>query len=639
MNDRSEDMIKRMTSILLAGAVTLSLLAACQNNAGSTSSSGAQAAAAVESSAAASDVIANALEDVAPSAAVPVTNVSVAAALADNSQPHDDAANAVAEDATAVQIRLAGDSITVSGSGVTIDGSTAVITEAGTYNLSGSLADGQIVVDTKDEAVVRLILNGVDIHSAASAPIYVRNAEAVAIVLADGAENFVSDGAAYVFADPSDDEPNAAIFSKADLTIGGSGALTVEGNCNDGIASKDGLVIAGGAITVTAADDGMRGKDYLVVEDGEITVTAGGDGLKSDNEEDAAMGYVAIEGGEIDITAGGDAITAQTDVLISGGELTLTSGGGSNAHLDATVSAKGIKGQASVAIDGGTFVIDAADDAIHSNDSLTINGGDFTLASGDDAMHADATLTINDGVIRITKSYEGIESAVITINGGDISVVASDDGVNVAGGNDGSGMAAGMPPGGRPGRGGGPGMDAFTYTGNQYLYIHGGNIVVEAAGDGIDVNGAIEMTGGVVIVNGPTQQMNGALDYDGGFKISGGYLAAAGSAGMAQAPGASSSQYSLLLNFPSALPAGSLIHIQTSAGENLLTFAPSKTFQSIAFSSPALQRGDTIQVYYGGSATGTSVGGVYMDGTYTPGDQIASFTVSNVVTQVGSSYR
>ncbi|HSN78151.1 MAG TPA: carbohydrate-binding domain-containing protein [Anaerolineae bacterium] len=631
-------MIKRMTSMLLVGAVALSMLAACQRDADSTSSGSAQVEAAVESSAAAVNVVANIAQNTAASAAVAVPTISVAAALAENSQPRDDAAVTAVEDAMAVQIELAGDKITASGDGVTIDGSTATITADGTYSLSGALSDGQIVVDTQDEALVRLILNGVDINSAASAPIFIANAEAVEIVLADETVNTVSDAAAYVFADPADDEPNAAIFSKADLTISGSGSLLVMGNYNDGIASKDGLVIGGGAITVNAADDGIRGKDYLVIEDGQITVTAQGDGLKSDDEEDATKGYIAVENGVIAITAGGDAIIAQTDVLISDGQFTLTSGGGSNSRVDATTSAKGIKGLASVAIDGGTFVIDAADDAIHSNDSLTVNGGDFTLATGDDAMHADATLTINDGAINITGSYEGIESAVITINGGNIDLISSDDGINVAGGNDGSGMAGGMQPGGRPGRGG-PGMDAFTYTGNYYLYIHGGAIVVEAAGDGIDVNGAIEMTGGVVIVNGPTANMNGALDYDGGFSISGGYLAAAGSAGMAQAPGSSSSQYSLLLNFPSTLPAGTLIHIQTSAGETLLTIAPSKTFQSIAFSSPALEQGDAIEVYYGGSATGATVGGVYLDGVYTPGDQIASFTVSNVVTQVGNSYR
>jgi hypothetical protein len=147
------------------------------------------------------------------------------------------------------------------------------------------------------------------------------------------------------------------------------------------------------------------------------------------------------------------------------------------------------------------------------------------------------------------------------------------------------------------------------------------------------------MTGGLVIVNGPTENMNGALDYDAGFTISGGMLVAAGSAGMAQAPDASSGQYSLLINFPSALPAGTLIHIRTADGNELLSIAPLKQFQSIAFSSPALQDGSDIEMYYEGSSTGTVIGGLYRDGAYTPGEQIASATISDVVTMVGNSYR
>ncbi len=624
-------MTKKLLSSLLVGALALSILAACQSD--TSTSSGATVAADLANTVA----VADSASSVAVSSAATTTSteaVTVAVALAENSLAHEVSVVGDVDDSAAVQIVLNGDSITADGDGVTIDGSTAAITAAGVYNISGTLADGQIIVNTTDEATVRLILNGVNLHNSTSAPLFVADAETVEIELADGTENFLSDTANYLFADPADDEPNAALFSKADLTITGSGSLTVEGNFNDGIASKDGLVIAGGNITVTAVDDGIRGKDYLLIEDGVITVTAQGDGLKSDNEEDTAKGYIAIQGGSITITAGGDAIAAETDVLLSDGQFTLTSGGGSNAFVDDATSAKGIKGQVSVAIDGGTYIIDSADDAIHSNGSITINGGDFTLASGDDALHADETLTINDGVINITRSYEGIESALITINGGDITLVASDDGINVAGGVDSSGMQ----PGGRPGRGG-QGMDSFTYSGTQYLIINGGNIVIDAAGDGIDVNGAIEMTGGVVIVNGPTNSMNGALDYDGGFKISGGYLVAAGSVGMAQAPSTSSSQYSLALNFPSALPAGTIIHIQTSAGEDLLTFAPTKTFQSIVFSSPAVTNGETIEIYYGGSAAGETLGGVYLDGSYTPGQQIASFTVSNTVTQVGNSYR
>lgn len=168
---------------------------------------------------------------------------------------------------------------------------------------------------------------------------------------------------------------------------------------------------------------------------------------------------------------------------------------------------------------------------------------------------------------------------------------ADADGLNVAAGNDGSGT--------NHGPGGGPRQDNFTYTGDYWLYINGGTIVVEAAGDGVDVNGAIEMTDGVLIVHDPTQNMNGALDYDGTFNMTGGFLVAAGSVGMAQAPGQSSSQYAALINLNAAQQAGTLVHIQTSDGEEVLTFSPNKSYQSIAFSSPELLNGTTYEIYLG----------------------------------------
>ena len=194
-------------------------------------------------------------------------------------------------------------------------------------------------------------------------------------------------------------------------------------------------------------------------------------------------------------------------------------------------------------------------------------------------------------------------------------------------------------PGGRPGRPGGAGQDAFTYTGEQYLYINGGYVAIEAAGDGIDVNGAIAMIDGVVVVNGPIQQMNSALDYDAFFNITGGILVAAGSSGMAQAPGAASTQNSLLLNFNGTLQAGTLVHIRTGEGQEVLTFAPSKQYQSIVFSSPALVSGSTYDVYYGGSSTGTAQDGLYQGGEYSPGTKYGSFTVSSVVTTIGNRVR
>lgn len=590
-----------------------------------------------------------------PVATSGVETITIAGVIDEETAAPSTAATALAENATAepitanivdmtgaVAIALNGDSIAVESDGVEVAESTATITAAGTYSLSGSLADGQIIVDTEDDAPVQLILNGADIRSATSAPLAIMNAEQTVIVLATGSANYLEDATVYSFLDAAEEEPSAALFSNDDLIITGTGSLSVTGNYNDAISSDDGIIIESGDISVSAVDDGVRGKNYLLIKGGTVTVQAGGDGLKSDNDEDVEAGYIAVEDGAITISAGGDAIQAEKDVIVTGGTFALIAGGGSEAQVAADASAKGIKSVANVLIDGGMFTIDAADDAIHSNANITINGGSFALATGDDGIHADSTVTINGGVIAISESFEGIESAVITVNDGDVHIVASDDGINVAGGVDGSGMMAGPGRGGRGGPGAPGGMaggETFTYTGDYYLYINGGTIAVDAAGDGIDVNGAIEMSGGVVLVNGPTEQMNGALDYDATFNISGGYFVAAGSAGMAQAPGAASTQNSVLVNLSGALPAGTLVNIQDASGQSVLSFAPTNDFQSIAFSSPDLVMGGEYTLYYGGSATGAVVDGLYTDGAYTPGEIYTSFTISGVTTMIGGGGR
>lgn len=615
-------MNKKGIIIFIMSVVMVLALAGCVGTTTTTTATVADSTAAGTSTTSIADVINQ-------SSATAVLEAGTSAGAAPAGMEQTQSVAVVATDTTgAVTIALNGDSITSDGAGVSIDGSTATITAAGTYTLSGALDDGQIIVDTSDEAPVTLILNGVDINTATSAPIYIANAGSAIIVLADNSANSLTDGASYVFANPEEDEPSGAIFSNDDLIITGTGSLTVTGNYNDGITSDDSLTIESGNITVTAVDDGIRGKDYLLIRDGTITVEAGGDGLKSDNEDDAELGYIAIESGTITVTAGGDAIAAETDVLVTGGEFTLRAGGGSRAQLADDASAKGIKGAMNVLIDGGTFTIDAADDGIHSNAHITINGGTFTIASGDDGIHADSTVTINNGDIAITRSTEGIEGGVITINDGNINVVAGDDGINVSGDGDGSDTMGG--PGGRPGQSQG----VTTYTGSFYLYINGGYIVVNAAGDGIDVNGAIVMTDGIVLVNGPTTSDNGALDYDATFNISGGLFVAVGSAGMAQAPSTTSTQNSVLINLSGTLPGGTLINIRNESGESILTFAPSKEYQSIVFSSPDLVNGD-YALYYGGSADGTVTDGLYTGGTYTPGTEYATFTVSGVTTTLG----
>jgi hypothetical protein len=528
----------------------------------------------------------------------------------------EDSADYIWDSALIVNVVLNGNSITAESLGVTVSGSKATITSAGTYNISGSLTDGQIIVNTEDEETVRLILNGVNITCSTSAPVYVSKAKKTIIVLADNTENYVTDGASYK--NVVDGEPNAAIFSKSDLTIFGNGSLIVDGNYADGISSKDGLIIKSGTIAVTSVDDGIRGKDYLVVHEGNITINAGGDGLKSDNEENTLVGFLTIDTAIIKITSAGDAMAAQTNLKIENGEFNLISGGGSSKTVASSLSAKGIKGIASVTIDGGTFTINSADDALHSNANVEIKGSSISISSNDDGIHADKSIEVNNSYVNITKSFEGIESASITIDNSNIWIVSSDDGFNAT---------AGLTPGGTESNDG------------SYLYINSGYVCVNASGgDAIDSNGNIVIKGGTVVAHGPLSQPEVGMDYNGSCTISGGMLIVSGiSSNMTQAPSTSSSQYSLLVKFTSSQSAKSIVHIQDSDGNDILTFAPLRSYQSIILSSPKFIKGNTYTIFTGGSSTGTVTDGLYVGGIYSGGTSYQSFTISSIITTIGSS--
>lgn len=555
-------------------------------------------------------------------AAAEVAAASVAAVVSPVSVEYDSEDLNASTEVTAF-IQLNGDTIVVEGAGAEANGSSVTISAVGTYNISGTLNNGQILVDTQEEGTIHLVLNGAAISNATSAPIYIRSADKAVITLADGTQNYVTDGSAYTYDDAAEEEPNAAIFSKDDLTINGGGALTVTANFNDGITSKDDLKITSGSITVSAVNDGIRGKDKLAVKDGVITVSALGDGLQATNDTEAEKGYILIEGGTLNLNTGTDGIQAETQLTVSGGTLNIFTGGGSAINYELENSAKGLRAGTDITISGGIINIDSADDALHSNGSLTLNGGEVSISSGDDGIHADATLTINSGTVNIAKSYEGIESEIITLNGGTIHLAAADDGLNAAGGVDGSSVN------------GRAGENPFAETGNAHIYINGGYVYIDADGDGVDSNGPVDMTAGIVIVNGPTNDGNGALDYLNAFNITGGYFLAVGSSGMAQAPSASSTQYSVLYGFDTTQAAGTMIRIENENGEEILTFTPAKSFQSVLLSSPELTSG-SYTLYLGGTSNGTSVDGLYTDGTYTAGTQVVSFTLSSVVTSTGA---
>jgi hypothetical protein len=535
----------------------------------------------------------------------------VAAAMANNQKDHESNGDYTWDSSTVVTITLNGDFISASNlTGVAISGTKVTIKSAGTYSISGTLSNGQIVVDAANNSVVRLILNGASISNTANASIYIGSAKKAIIVLAAGTNNVVTDNAGNV--------ADGALFSRVDLTICGSGSLAVNGNHNDAIRSNDGLIIKSGTIAVTSVEDGICGRDYLVIKGGTVTVNSVGDCLKSDNTQDADRGYVYIEGGTITvISTNGDAVSAETDLLITGGTFTLASGGGGNVSKNDAVSTKGLKGGVSVVIDNGDFAISSSDDAIHSNGTIVINNGIFNIATGDDGVHADVSLEINGGALDIWKCFEGLESKVITINNGYIQINSSDDGINITDTTSNT-----------------PANPMAPAAADLWLHIKGGYIVISSVADGIDTNGYMDMSNGILIINGPTVNFDAAIDYGSGtFKLTGGTIIAVGSSGMAQGPSTISTQYSVLINL-NAAQTPKLVNLQTASGVTVFTFLPTKTFQSIVFTSPTLTTG-SYNLYLGGSSTGTVTHGLYTGGTYTPGTKYTTFTISSIVTRIG----
>ena len=412
----------------------------------------------------------------------------------------------------------------------------------------------------------------------------------------------------------------------APTTVSGPG-VAVDGNTvtiTDAGAYRLTGAVADGRVVVQAADDAA----VTLILDGARISSASGAPLAVMSDTDLTL--VLADGSENVLSdAASYALPAGADepdgALFARGDLTIAGAGA------LTVDARfrhGIRGKDDVTVEGGAITITSKGDGVNSNNDLTVDGGRLSIAAGDDALHADLNLTVNDGSIIIGRSYEGLEGETITINGGTIDVTSTNDAVNVAAGAAPAGAAGGRAAAGAAGAAGT----------TRLLTINGGYLVLDAsAGDGLDANGSISMTGGTVIVDGAPVNMESAIDYDGAFKVTGGTLIAAGSAGMAQAPGATSTQNSVQITFPAVQAPGTLVSIAGPDGRNVLTFAPPKAFQSFVLSSPDLASGASYRVSTGGSAAGTAVDGRYAAGTASAGTEFASFTVSGPVTTVGTA--
>lgn len=716
-------------------------------------------------------------------------------------------------------------------SGVSISGNIITITKEGTYVFSGALSEGQIIVDA-DSAKVQLVLDNADVTSASSAAIYVKNADKTFITLAEGSENILMNTAEYEAID--DNNIDAVIFSKDDLTLNGKGTLTINSEYGHGIVSKDDLKLVGGTYNITAENHALSGKDSVRIADGTYNLTSGKDGIHSENADDDEKGFVYIASGDFTIESTGDGIDASYVVQIDDGDFDITAGdgaenatktnndmpgGGTRDNMgggapggvaqdgeapsgdkpsggkpsgdkpsgdatsgDATsgdttsedtsggnlkggdgsdesvsgsasgkqtgqtppdrpdgdsfdgsrpdekasdntggqtaqtppdksgkdtsdgqqsdknsqskdiadnttassapsdtgsetasstssdtdseaasstssdtdsTSTKGIKSDGALYVNGGTFTINSADDAFHSNSDVTINDGTYTISSGDDGMHADSALLVNGGTITVTESYEGLEGLNITINDGKIDIAASDDGMNAAGGNDQSGF-------GGMGGDGFKGMqapdaaqksddtsdntsdntqkpndtsDTAQTTGNitvaaqksdstsdtaqdtdatsedeMWMVINGGYVHVLAGGDGLDSNGDLTINGGEVYVDGPSDNGNSAIDYGekSSFYINGGTVVAVGSSGMAEDVSSESKQQAAFVKLDSQADAGDVI-LKDADGNEIISYTAQKKYDCVIISTAALKAGQTYTLSASGSESEVSL--------------------------------
>jgi len=534
------------------------------------------------------------------------------------------------EESGAVYVTLSDDGITGETDGVAINGQMVTITAEGTYIFSGTLSEGQIVVDA-DNAKVQIVFDNVYITCASSAAVYVKSAEKVFVTLAEGSQNTLRNTDEYVAID--DNNIDAVIFAKSDLTLNGTGSLTIISAEGHGIVSKDDLKITGGTYDITAAGHALSGKDSVRIADGTFILTAEKDGIHAENADDEEKGYIYIADGDFTITSDGDGMDASNIVQIEDGTLDITAGGGAANSLkthesdmpgggmsqnierpdgesmpqdtttdESGTSTKGIKAGGGMYLNGGTYQIDSADDSIHSNANITIADGTYTLATGDDGVHADDALTVNGGTITVTESYEGLEGLTVTINDGTIDITARDDGINTAGGTDQSGFGTFGDHF--------KGMDSAddeteeTTDNEMWMELNGGYIHILAGGDGVDSNGDLTINGGEIYIDGPSDNGNSAIDYGdrSSAYVNGGMLVAIGSSGMAEGMSDSSKQEVLMVKLGEQMEAGD-VELTDNEGNVIVSYTALKSYDCVIISTAEVESGATYTLTTSGTMT------------------------------------
>lgn len=544
---KKNSIIKSATSITLLAALALTGCSAT-----STSNTSATATSATSTSASNSSGTKSKAADSFS------TDVKSGAKLAEDT--HYSAKDLTWDSSSEVTIDLSNPTAT---DGVTVSDGVITITKAGNYKLTGTY-EGQIKVEAADSDMVRLILNNATITNSTGAAINVVEADEVVIYTASGTTNTVSDGSSY--SDTASGSPDAAIYSKSDLTLAGEGTLKVEGQYEEGIHTTDGLVIASGTLEVNAANTGIKGKDYVDILDGTITVTASQDGIKATNDTDGNRGWVRLSGGTVNISAGDDGFKAERVLEISGGTLNITQ------------SNEGIEAQYINILDG-TVNVTSSDDGINASYSTT----------------STSTESASTSTTQTAQNNQGNQAAPQAPSGSAGQAPAG-GGQAPSGGGAGGGM--GQPPAGG-GAGGGMGGGGGTFeVVDAAVNISGGTVTVNANGDGIDSNGTATLSGGTLIVNGPFTGGNASLDTNGDLLLNGATVTAGNSGDMFEAPATSSTSGYVKISNVSSLSAGTTVQVADSSGNVVANYKVTNSNTAlILVSSSKITKGQSYTVY------------------------------------------
>ena len=531
------------------------------------------------------------------------------------------------------------------------DGSTLTLSGSGTVNVSANGKNGIKGGATTALTVKEQNLNITSVDNALASD--------GSVTIDSGNIHIKSTEGDGIKSTPDDGDTDSA----GTITLNG-GIVTVE-QAADGIQAANEITITDGSYKVVCSDNAIKSDLSVQVDGGTLDLTAGGDGIKASNAtsdtttdtttdsstttddsttDDAATttttGDITINGGDITINATGDDIQAEVSLTIADGIFDLTANGGASTTLASDAdSCKGLKAGSDITINGGKYTINTADDAVHSNEYITVNAGTFNIKTGDDGMHADTSLIVGQEsgdvqpTINIEQSYEGLEAGTVYVYGGDIDVVSSDDGINAAGGSSngtdpgapGTGGDGFNPGGGRPGGAGGPGGNGGfnqsagnmgnTSTSSDYaIYMNGGDVFINAGGDGLDSNGPLTINGGTICVYGAaaggTGSDNCPIDADGTILINGGTIFGAGSSQMVEYPSnASTQKYYLSTN--TTYNAGTIVNIVDSSSNVLYTETLLKKANYILFSSADMGTSGSCSIKTGkisGSDSGNTGG-------------------------------